>query len=133
LVGNTRSNVPLPSRDGLPPGAGWDISSVLDVERYIVLEVAGGGSYEISVTDAKAESMTWVTFWDPRQYPSKIPTTLADSMPQPMPQQPQQPQQVMAPFAPMQPGWPPSAAQMYAPAPQPTQIVPGSVPPSAPM
>jgi hypothetical protein len=112
ITGNARSPVPLPPRDGAPPGTNWDIASIMDVERWLVMEVAGGGTFELSVTDSAGATMSWSAWWDPRQNTPKTPQTLMqDGVPMSV-QPPQQPPG-MAPFpTQMQPNWPPAAAQM---------------------
>jgi len=93
LRGNTRSPVPLPStEEGGVGGVGWSKDDVRGLEQWLVTAWAGGGLYEIVVTDSsqpQSVTMRWRSFYSPSEYPEKTPPPLAGAatqLPQPQPQ-----------------------------------------------
>lgn len=103
INGNTKMPIPLPeSEEGVPAGTGWGVEEIRELEQWLVTEWAGGGLYEISVTDSspQPQTMKWQPFWDKKLYPEKTPPPLVNAAsavapPPPMiafPPQPQQPQ-----------------------------------------
>jgi len=124
MRGNVRQPIELPSKGSeqngfSPPGSNWTRDEVLGLENFILTKWSGGGYYEFTVTDAKADRMTWQGVWDPRLYPERIPPNTAEAAvvgaaqtttpiagPQPMPPGVQ-------PFgSSMQNNWPPSGNQL---------------------
>jgi hypothetical protein len=104
--GGTRTPIPLPAgEDGTPQGSNWSKEDVRGIEQWLVNEWSGGGYYVITVTDSTAPSpqkIDWEIYYQPSEYPEKIPPTLAAAVVErPTSPQPQQPQQVrMAPSYP---------------------------------
>jgi len=82
IKGSTKMPIPMPEgEDGAPPGTGWGIEDVRGIEQWIVTEWAGGGLYEVSVTDSSPQPQTlkWQPFWDPKLFPEKTPPPLVDA------------------------------------------------------
>lgn len=124
--GHTPEPVNIPAKDSSgPPGTGFEIDDVMQLENYI-LNSEGGGFYEGAVTDANGHSLSWLFGWDPRLYPEKrggVPV-------QPQQPQQQQPQQPMP--APAQGPWgrgqPWADAQLAGMFPQVPQPIPTASP-----
>lgn len=78
-----RSPIPLPmSASGSPPGVGWSKEEIQAIEQgWLVNDWAGGGLYIVKVTDSNNPPATleWRMYWNPADYPEKIPPTLAAS------------------------------------------------------
>jgi hypothetical protein len=125
--GSTRTPIPMPpSDDGRPPGTGLTQEDVRGLEQWLVNEWAGGGYYEVTVTDSSTPAivMKWEPFWNPTEYPEKTPPPLAEaaasqSRPTPTPSPPQV-RQMTTPAFPggFPPGLPPQPAAQPAPSPQ---------------
>lgn len=163
IKGNTRTPIPMPpgvGDDGLPTPGGTNLTKndIRAIENWLVTEWAGGGLYEITVTDSSqpnAISMKWNPYWNPAQYPEKTPPPLVDpTTPNdaaPMPAAPMQhatqpqPQQVRPMASPFPNGLPPGlpttapsgpyAAQPYPYYPQPYYAPPPmpAMPPPPPI
>jgi len=128
--GSQRTPIPMPQgEDGRPPGTGLSCDEIRQIEPWLVNDWAGGGYYEITVTDSTAPTpliMKWEPFWNPTEFPEKTPPTLAEAVanrPQSVAAPLPKPLQVVPPMAnPAFPGgFPPGlpAQPAAAPAPQP--------------
>ena len=89
--GNQREPIPMPVRDGFnASGPGWSLEEVQRIDHEI-LEVAGGGSYEVSVVDCSEptrKQQKWVSVFPADVHgPSKVPTTLQGVVPPSFPPQ----------------------------------------------
>lgn len=91
--------MPIPmwaSDSGLEDGAGFTKDEIRGLDTYLVTQWAGGGLYEISVTDSSENPITmrWQPWWDLNAYPELVPPPLQgarspDAAPaQPAPAQP---------------------------------------------
>lgn len=102
LKGNTRMLIPLPGGDdGSPQGANWSKEDVKNLEQWLVTEWAGGGMYSITVTDGtvpQAQKHDWQIFYNPQEFPEKVPPTLQAAAAERPHAQPQQPSQVRSMF-----------------------------------
>lgn len=80
---NSRIPIPIPaSEDGKQGGTDWTHEDVRKVEEWLVTEWAGGGTYEISVTDSSVPNplvMKWRPHWPPGEYPERTPPPLAEA------------------------------------------------------
>ena len=80
--GNTRTPIPLPDGEGddAKNGSGWAKDDLRNFEQWLVTEWAGGGFYEITVTDSTSPPITmkWEPFWAIAQYPEIVPPPLRD-------------------------------------------------------
>jgi hypothetical protein len=96
--GNVRSMIPLPAgEEGSPQGANFSKEDVRGLEAWLVTEWSGGGYYAITVSDSTApnpQKMDWEIYYQPSEYPEKVPPTLSAAMsdrpissPQPQQQQ----------------------------------------------
>lgn len=90
IRGNMRHEVPLPpSENGNPPGEGWSKEQVRGVEQWLVKEWSGGGQYSITIVDSSQPplQMEWPAFYNPIEFPDRIPPPLAvsSSVPAPTP------------------------------------------------
>ncbi len=97
IRGNMRHEVPLPpSENGNPPGEGWSKEQVRGVEQWLVKEWSGGGQYSITIVDSSQPplQMEWPAFYNPIEFPDRIPPPLAvsSSVPAPAPTHQQQQQ-----------------------------------------
>ena len=97
LKGGARTPIPLPaSEEGGVQGTNWTKTDIAGLESWLVTQWAGGGWYEISITDSTqpiALKHDWQIFYSLQQHPERIPPTLQTSVPQPpLPPQPPQPQ-----------------------------------------
>lgn len=125
IKGNTPTGIPLPPKDGYPPGAGWGRDEILKLEDWLVTQWSGGGYYRIAVTDTNGQTMKWEVAYDPRTYPEKVPPSLesaaapnpsvnvSQTQQQPQGQPVQQQPQGQHPSQPYQTAfgmWPPPAA-----------------------
>lgn len=108
LKGSTRHPIPVPTSEeeeanGKPGGTMWSISDVKGLETWLVTQWAGGGLYEVTITDSgqpNAQVMKWQPYWNPAEYPEKTPPPLVEatrqgqlaqaSAPQPVQPSPQQ-------------------------------------------
>lgn len=84
LRGNARQPIELPAKGTpetgfSPPGVGWTRDEVLGLENFILTKWSGGGYYEFTVTDGKADRMVWTGVWDPRLYPEKVPPNTVEA------------------------------------------------------
>ncbi len=74
-----KETIPLDIREGqVHAGVGWTVADVREIEREVI-DVAGGGVYEVQVTDAsqpEALSTRWTFIIPPEVYPIKPPRTL---------------------------------------------------------
>jgi hypothetical protein len=124
VKGGQFSPIPLPVGESGSPGQGWSIAEVKEMDQggWLVREWSGGGFYEIIVTDSAVptpSTLTWRPYWNPAEYPEKIPPTLdsaAQRVPATMPSNviPLQPQ---VPFMTQFPaGLPTGLASVPAPA-----------------
>ncbi len=82
-IKNTQhSPIPLPPGEGgEQSGMGWTKGEVLALNSgWLVSSWSGGGQYEISVTDSAQppQVLKWRPFWNPVEYPERIPPTLVD-------------------------------------------------------
>jgi len=97
MKGGTRTPIPLPpGEDGSLQGTNWSKEDVGGLEQWLVNEWAGGGMYAITVLDSSMPSPMkhdWEVFYNPVNYPEKIPPTLVASSLPPAPPQPLQPSQ----------------------------------------
>lgn len=136
IKGSARQNIPLPvGRDetgqDLPPGSGWTKDEVKNIGPWLCNEWAGGGYYEITVTDSSepATQHRWSTFYEPNKYPERIPPPLAGAAAQPqftlVPPSPPSPRSTPVAFQNGLPTLPPAPAPMYPSAP-PTNYYPQS-------
>ena len=74
-----RSSVPLPIGESGEAGVGWTRGEVLSIDQGWLVSWAGGGFYEMTVTDSTAPSpqkLVWTNFWP---LPEKMPPTLAEA------------------------------------------------------
>jgi hypothetical protein len=101
IRGNMRHEIPLPpSENGDPPGTGWSKEQVRDAEKWLVNEWSGGGQYAITIVDSSVPSqmMEWPAFYNPHDFPERIPPLLASSSAIPAPITTQQQARPMAQF-----------------------------------
>lgn len=78
-----------------PDGEGWTKDRIRQLENWLVNEWSGGGHYSFAITDSSspAQTMEWVSYYPPADFPEKIPPTLQSAtLPPPLPQLQQQPQ-----------------------------------------
>lgn len=102
IKGNSRTPIPLPAGDdGSPQGSNWSKEDVKGLEAWLVTDWSGGGMYAITVTDSSMPTPAkhdWTIFYNPQDYPEKVPPTLsaaaAPDRPIASPQQPQQVRQM---------------------------------------
>jgi hypothetical protein len=97
LKGNTRTPIPLPAgEDGTQQGTNWSKDDVRGLEQWLVNDWSGGGMYSITVSDSSVptpQKHDWSIFYNPADYPEKVPPTLSAaaaeprSIPSPLPQQ----------------------------------------------
>jgi hypothetical protein len=88
-----RTPIPLPPTEeeeagpnGTGSGTGWDRESVRQIEQFLVTSWSGGGTYEITVTDAAGQVLKWTPAWAVDQYPEIIPPPLRSAVnPNPSP------------------------------------------------
>lgn len=81
VKGGQRSPIPLPINpaNGEPAGVGWAKEEIQAIEQgWLVNDWAGGGLYVGKVTDSSTppKTLEWKMFWNPADYPEKIPPTL---------------------------------------------------------
>jgi len=103
IRGNMRHEIPLPpSENGSPPGTGWSKEQVRDVEKWLVNEWSGGGQYSITILDSSVppQTMEWPAFYNPHDFPERVPPLLAASsaVPAPIPTYQQQARPMSAQF-----------------------------------
>lgn len=62
-----------------PTEEGWMKDHVRELENWIVTSWSGGGHYFFSITDSStpAQSMEWVAFYTPHEFPERTPPSLA--------------------------------------------------------
>lgn len=146
IKGTSRTPVPLPEgEDGKQGGTEWAKEDVRGMENWLVTEWTGGGLYEITVTDSSPTPnvMKWSPYWNPADYPEKLPpplaaaarqqpTTSAPNTPNPQVRMPAFPNgfpsfpQATA-TAPQAPQWYPQPQQFFMPQPPlPPAPTPGS-------
>jgi hypothetical protein len=77
--GLQRTPIDLPSRDGEPPGVGWDKDSIRRLESWLAREWSGGGFYNVTVTDARGITMEWQFIFDTREFPELTPPTMVNA------------------------------------------------------
>lgn len=146
IKGTSRTPVPLPEgEDGKQGGTEWAKEDVRGMENWLVTEWTGGGLYEITVTDSSPTPnvMKWSPYWNPADYPEKLPPPLAAAArqqptatslpPTPQVRMPAFPNgfpsfpQATGPTAPQAPQWYPQPQQFYMPQPPlPPAPTPGS-------
>jgi len=139
IKGTSRTPIPLPEGDdGKQGGTEWAKEDVRGLENWLVTEWAGGGLYEITVTDSSPTPnvMKWSPFWNPADYPEKLPPPLAAAarqQPTPSPSTPT-PQVRMPAFPNGLPTFPTPAAPTAQPQfyPQPQFYMPQPPLPPAP-
>lgn len=114
LTQNKRQPIPVwPSDSGQENGAGFTKDEVRRLDTFLVTQWAGGGLFEVSVTDSSDPpvNMKWQPWWDLSSYPELIPPPLQDARspdaPPAMPAPPQPSGTRMPPFIPPQPSWTP--------------------------
>lgn len=81
----SRSPIPLPQvelegGELAPPGEAWTKDAVRSLETWLVSQWAGGGSYEITVTDSSQPAplaMKWAIYYPIADYPERTPPPLA--------------------------------------------------------
>jgi hypothetical protein len=96
--GNMKYEIPLPpSESGEPGGTNWSKEQVRNLQTWIVNEWSGGGHYMFAITDSSTpvQTMEWVAYYSPQDFPEKVPPTLQGA------------------FAPVQPA--PGSAQASSP------------------
>lgn len=79
IKGTMKMEIPLPQpEDGSAAGTNWSKDQVRDLQRWLVTEWAGGGHYNIAITDASTPplSMEWTAFYPITEFPEKVPPTL---------------------------------------------------------
>jgi hypothetical protein len=98
LKGNARTMIPLPAGDdGSSQGSNWSKEDVKGLEQWLVTDWSGGGMYAITVTDSSMPQPAkhdWTIFYNPQDYPEKVPPTLSAAAAPDRPIAPSQPQQV---------------------------------------
>ncbi|MGH7177100.1 MAG: hypothetical protein ACREJC_06965 [Tepidisphaeraceae bacterium] len=98
LKGNSRTPIPLPAGDdGSTQGSNWSKDDVRGLEQWLVTDWSGGGMYAITVTDSSMptpQKHDWTIFYNPQDYPEKVPPTLSAAAAHDRPIAPSQPQQV---------------------------------------
>lgn len=79
--GMARTPIALPPSDDptIEPGTNWSAANIRGIENWLVTEWSGGGLYEISIVDVQGQTMKWTPWFDPNQYPEKIPPTMQDA------------------------------------------------------
>lgn len=142
IKGSMKMEIPLPpSEGGGAPGTGLSKDQVREIQSWLVNEWAGGGHYNIAITDASTPPvlLEWTAYYPPHEFPEKVPPTLQGAfLPNvPSPSTPTQAKSNMATFSgsgsslppaslfPVQPGSP-------MPAPTATGYYPQPVPYSYP-
>lgn len=137
--------IPLPPADGEDAGGiGYDRDRVLNLEQWLVTDWSGGGTYFFTLSDASdpPKRMEWVSTFDPRTYPVRVPPdprtangTVGPPLPPPAAAvAPPAPVQAPAPAPAPQPPSSPSVNHMSTQTPWPTtfQYQPGPAPAAAP-
>lgn len=87
VKGSTRSMIPLPAADdGSAQGSNWSKEDVRGLEQWLVNDWSGGGMYAITVSDATTptpQKMDWSIWYNPSDYPEKVPPTLSAAVAEP--------------------------------------------------
>lgn len=141
LKNGARMPIPLPISENDPdkaPGTNFDKDGVRQLETWLVTHWAGGGLYEITVTDSTQPNpavMRWRANYDIREYPEKVPPPLqsASSQPQLAPVVPLAPivqQQAQGRMMTAFPNGLPTFPQMVQGYPQPQQYAYPPLPPA---
>lgn len=76
------SPIALPIGESGAAGVGWTKLEVQGIETWLLNDWAGGGMYEISVTDSSTpvpRTLKWRPFWETTKYPEKLPPTQASA------------------------------------------------------
>jgi hypothetical protein len=69
-----KSPVPMWDSDsGGTNGSGFLKEEIQRLEGYLLTQWAGGGYYEITVTDPNSVVMKWTPYWNPSEYPELVP------------------------------------------------------------
>ncbi len=118
ILGGQRTPIILPAKDeNHGPGEGWETIEIKRLEGWLATDFAGGGLYNIKVTDSNNVSFEWQPFFDPKLYPPKQPYTMQSAEQQiaAATQQPQNTPQVQLPQPQMVvSAWPPASPMSYA-------------------
>ncbi len=80
VKGSMKYEIPMPQiSDGASaPGTGLSKDQVRDLQTWLVNEWAGGGHYNLAITDASvpAQLMEWTAYYPIHEFPEKVPPTL---------------------------------------------------------
>jgi len=118
LKGNVEQPIELPSKEGLPPGAGWTRDEVLSLENWLLTRWSGGGYYRVTAVDARGQELVWTFLIDPRTWPERVPPNTQEASvmatnPTPPPTGPQPVPPSAQPIGSAAPsGWPPTGGTL---------------------
>lgn len=79
VKGSMKYEIPMPqTEDGGAPGTGWSKDQTRELQTWLVKEWAGGGHYNIAITDASSPSqmMEWTAYYPIHEFPEKLPPPL---------------------------------------------------------
>lgn len=82
VKGGQMSPIPMPVGISGQSGVGWSREEVQAINDGWLLSWSGGGLYVITVTDASVPTPAvtkWKAWWNPIDYPEKVPPTLIES------------------------------------------------------
>lgn len=75
--GNGTESIPLPPRNGeITGGPGWTLDEVRSNLQAEVCDIAGGGTYQVQVSDANSKVSRFGFVLPEDQYPRRMPTTM---------------------------------------------------------
>lgn len=68
--------IQLPAKEGFGHGFGLTREEVTRLENWLVTDFTGGGLYHFTIVDAAGSKMEWYSYYDPRQFPERVPPDL---------------------------------------------------------